>query len=611
LSKFKYKAFISYSHVDEKVTQWLHRQLEQYRVPSNLVERDGLESNRLKPIFRDRDELSSSASLGQSIQAALEDSETLIVVCSPASAKSKWVNEEIATYQRLGRGDRIYCLIVAGDPSNAFPPALAAGEPLAADLSHDGKLNALLKLASGMLEVPFDQLRQREQQARHRRLVIISGLSIAGMVFAVGLASFAMISRQQAIAAREDADVQRLAAESAEQLATQEAETSRRIADVMVGIFKVSDPSEARGNTITARELLDVGAADIQTELADQPVIQATLNHTIGDVYLSLGLYERSRPLLNLALETRRDAFGDDNSDVATTLMRLAQLERDAGNFTLARNYYDQALAIREKMLGPDALEIAETLNDLAALVWATGEYEESLRLYERVLQIRERSLGEDNPELAATLNGIASVAWGGGDYVKAMELFERVLQIRRSSLGTDHPDVAKALSNVAASLFMQQEFAKARPLNEEALAIQEKVLGPDHLDLVLSLSNLAENLVELGDYASAESLYVRAVSVGEAAVGPDHPMLGWPLDGLGTVHHLSGDYQSSRLNFERALQIREASLGSEHTDVADTLEGYAAMLRSADENTEAESLEARARTIRELAAAAANTSAN
>ncbi len=605
LVEFKYRAFISYSHVDEKITQWLHRKLEQYRIPANLVKQGGLESNRLKPIFRDRDELSSSASLGKSIEAALKGSETLIVVCSPASAKSRWVNEEIATFQRMGRGNRIYCLIVNGDPSNAFPPALADDEPLAADLAHDGKQNALLKIAAGILQVPFDHLRQREQHSRNRRLMIISGFSVAGMVLAIGLASFAMISRQQAIAAREDAEMQRLVAERAEEQAVQEAETARRISDVMVGIFKVSDPSESRGNTITARELLDVGAADIQTELSDQPVIQATLNHTIGDVYLSLGLYERSRPLLNLALDTRIDTLGEASPDVATTLMRLAQLERDTGNFSQARSYYDQALAIREQVLGPDHLEVAETLNDLAALIWATGEYDESLRLYERVLRIREQSLGENNPELASTLNGIASVAWGGGDYVTAMQLFERVLEIRRSSLGADHPDVAKALSNVAASLFMQNEFGQARPLYEEALAIQEKVLGPDHLDLVLSLSNLAEDLVELGDYASAQALYERAVTIGQAAVGPDHPMLGWPLDGLGTVHHRQDDFEASRRYFERALRIRESTLGPEHTDVADTLEGYAAMLHSAGEEAEAELLEARAANIRELAATA------
>ena len=125
MSNFKYKAFISYSHADEKSTKWLHHQLEQYRIPSYLVKRDGLPSNRLKPIFRDRDELSSSASLGKSIETALADSETLIVVCSPSAAQSKWVNEEIATYQRLGRGDRIYCLIVDGEPATAFPPSRA------------------------------------------------------------------------------------------------------------------------------------------------------------------------------------------------------------------------------------------------------------------------------------------------------------------------------------------------------------------------------------------------------------------------------------------------------------------------------------------------------
>ncbi len=151
---YKYKAFISYSHRDWKWAKWLHRGLESYRTPEYLV---GSETSagpipaRLTPVFRDRDELASASNLSDHIKEALRDSENLILICSRDAAQSRWVNQEVETFKRQGRSDRIFSLIVDGDPvaegtdEDCFPPALrtrydASGdhrpgtvEPIAAD----------------------------------------------------------------------------------------------------------------------------------------------------------------------------------------------------------------------------------------------------------------------------------------------------------------------------------------------------------------------------------------------------------------------------------------------------------------------------------------------
>jgi Thoeris protein ThsB, TIR-like domain len=201
--KFRYKAFITYSHRDRRVAQWLHRAIENYRVPKTLVSqpgRDGPIPENLFPLFRDRDELSSSPDLSASIREALAQSGYLIVICSPTAAKSRWVNEEIIEFKRLGRSDRVHGLIVDGDPSlrsaegGCYPPAFCfaldadgkldenrAVEPLAADIrpGADGKNNAKLKLIGGLLGIPFNALRQREIVAarqRQRKIRLVAGL---------------------------------------------------------------------------------------------------------------------------------------------------------------------------------------------------------------------------------------------------------------------------------------------------------------------------------------------------------------------------------------------------------------------------------------------------
>src|SRR5262245_54489182 len=209
--RFRYRAFITYSRHDRRTAEWLHRSIESYRIPKDLVGQPGRDEpipRRIFPVFRDRDELPSASDLSTSIREALAQSAYLIALCSPSAAKSRWVNREILEFKKLGRGDRIHALIIDGEPNagsadhGCFPPALRfelspdgepdesrPAEPLAADLrpEGDGKNNAKLKLIAGLLGVPFNTLRQREVVAARRRLLF--WLAIAGaflLVVALG-----------------------------------------------------------------------------------------------------------------------------------------------------------------------------------------------------------------------------------------------------------------------------------------------------------------------------------------------------------------------------------------------------------------------------------------
>ena len=200
---FRYWAFISYSHVDEEWAKWLHKSLETYRVPRELIGRStehGEVPERLFPIFRDRDELPGASDLGGKIEEALSQSRSLIVICSPNAAVSKWVNEEIRTYKTLGLDNRVLCLMVDGEPNaqpdsglcECFPPAVRfqvnangevtnePAEPIAADArpGKDGKANALFKLLSGVLSVGYNELKQREKQRQRQRRIRFAALGV-------------------------------------------------------------------------------------------------------------------------------------------------------------------------------------------------------------------------------------------------------------------------------------------------------------------------------------------------------------------------------------------------------------------------------------------------
>lgn len=212
----RYRAFISYSHVDQRWASRLHRALESYRVPGHLagtVTARGEVPRRLTPIFRDREDLPASSDLSASVRQALGQSDTLIVVCSPAAAASRWVNEEIRVFREIAPSGVVLAAIVDGEPSAAdperecFPPALRGGpdgdsaaEPVAADLrpAGDGRRMAVLKLVAGMLDLKLDQLIQRDLQRRQRRVTAVTATFALISVTMAALTLFAISAQSEA-----------------------------------------------------------------------------------------------------------------------------------------------------------------------------------------------------------------------------------------------------------------------------------------------------------------------------------------------------------------------------------------------------------------------------
>jgi hypothetical protein len=210
---YRYWAFISYSHKDKIWGDWLHPALDSYKTPKLLVglmnKRGEKVPERPYPIFRDREELPIDADLGSVITEALQQSRYLIVICSPNSVQSRFVNDEILYYKKLGRANRILPLIVGGEPNadgkpgfteaqECFPGALKyelgpdgaldkirrSKEPIAGDArpKGDGKINAKLKLLAGILGVNYDDLKRRDEDRRRKRQRIVVSLTVVALL---------------------------------------------------------------------------------------------------------------------------------------------------------------------------------------------------------------------------------------------------------------------------------------------------------------------------------------------------------------------------------------------------------------------------------------------
>lgn len=227
-SPMRYRAFFSYARSDERIARALHRYLDTYRTPKQLKGNASGEGVRasLHPIFRDRTDLPSGAIIGDRLEKALSDSETLVVLCSPAASTSQWVNREVETFLKLRGAAHVFPVVAPGLPdcddleAAYYPPALRGLGLLAADMRSirsrtgqiigDGVARGRLKLVAGLLGAQPDELarRDRARQNLRRSTAFAAGvlfLALVGAVTALTMQGARSEDRNRELVASEDA----------------------------------------------------------------------------------------------------------------------------------------------------------------------------------------------------------------------------------------------------------------------------------------------------------------------------------------------------------------------------------------------------------------------
>jgi tetratricopeptide (TPR) repeat protein len=552
-------------------------------------------------VFRDREELASATDLGSVINQALSGSACQIVICSPQSAKSHWVNEEILAFKRLGREDRIFCLIIGGEPNasdlpgreaeECFPPALrfclgpdgnltdTRTEPIAADAraGKDGRQNAKLKLIAGLLGVGFDALRRREQQRRNRRLLAVACAAMAGMVVTSGLAAYALIQRREA-------EQQRARAEA-------DAETAKQTTNFLVDLFRISDPSEARGNAVTAREMLDKGAARIDRELAAQPAIRATLMDTVGTVYMGLGLYRQARPLLDGAVTARRSGGAPQAFALSLSLEHVGDLRTMQADYGAAEQAYRDAIAIQSaRPEDPQSqAELSRTLHGFGTLLQRQGKYAEAEHNLRQALERQQKLHAGPNDDVARTLKDLARVMADGGGLNGAIPVMRSALGMQRALRGAEpHPDTAEAINDLALLLEEDGDYDESEKLLREEIAMNRRLLGEKHPEIATGLQNLALVLHDKGNLAPAESTYRQALAMRRELLGPVHPDVAVTLNNLAFVLHDRGNTHGALETERESLAIYRELFPGDHPEVARIMNRIGFWLTESGEYAEA-----------------------
>jgi serine/threonine protein kinase/tetratricopeptide (TPR) repeat protein len=397
-----------------------------------------------------------------------------------------------------------------------------------------------------------------------RRHALGVGVAAAAAVMLVAFAVLMAVQSRRIARERDRALV-------AEQHARIEAQTAQQVSEFLVGLFEVSDPGKARGNTITAREILDRGAQRISANLQDSPDVQTRLMQTMGNVYKQLGLYDEAERLLRQALE-ERERSGASHGDIGNNLDTLGDVQRYRGKMALAEPLLRRALDLRREAFGPESTQVGQTLNNLALVLEAQDKFEPAEKLERESLRIRRKASGARSTDAANSLLNLGIILKSRDRFDEAEAAQRESLDIRRERLGALHPSVAASLRSLANTLSSKNRNEEAEPLLREALAIYRKVMEPGSNFLDAAMNDLASVLQDRGKLDEAEAFYVEALGIARTRDNGQNMETALDLNNLASLYEERGEYAKADPLLRETLELRRTLRGDHSLPVATAL---------------------------------------
>ena len=387
-------------------------------------------------------------------------------------------------------------------------------------------------------------------------------------------------------------------------LASERAEIAKRqsddVASFLLNLFQASDPNNALGDTLAAREILRRGAVEAG-RLGAQPALQARMFDALGLIYDRLGRYGEAEQLLQRSLSIRRSTLGANHVDVATSLDHLGMHYRQVGSYARAESLYRKSLAMKERLLGPEDPEIAETLALLGFLMPYVARLDEAEAFYQRAVDMRRRTLPASDDRISEAMVPLASHLARRGRLDEAEAMLRDAVQMRRTAHGDGDPRVADVQVYLADFLtYSRPRYAEAESLYREVLAAQQREYGDRHLRLTHAVSNLADALERQGKLAEAERRLRDVLEINLAAFGPRHPSTTGARAGLAQFFHRQKRDAEAESLFRQTLSEYQTALGADHGLVAGAKADLATFLVDVGRYAEADSLYLQAMTIRE-----------
>ncbi|HZD75530.1 MAG TPA: serine/threonine-protein kinase [Acidobacteriaceae bacterium] len=371
-----------------------------------------------------------------------------------------------------------------------------------------------------------------------------------------------------------------------------ERDRADRISDFLTNMFRLPAPSEARGNTVTVREILDRSSDEIERGLDRDPVVRSQLMMVMARTYENLGLFSRAHALLERVVQDRAERLGANNPMTLEARSLMGWVVFRQGRDSEAESLLRATIDDQTRVLGSDDPATLESRDRLARILLRQAHYDQVEKLERDLIDISGRRQGPNNPQALQFMGGLAIALAGQNRFAEAEKEYRELLDRERSGLGPDHPDTLATVHDLASFYLNQGNYEEAEKLYRENLEIEKRILGPEHPDTANSMTSLA-NTIRFSDNrrAEAEGLYRKSLEIERRVVGADHSYTTGAEEGLANLLSDEQRYPEAEALLRQVFSVRQRLLGSEHTDTLLSQYNLATVLKHEERYAEAEAL--------------------
>jgi eukaryotic-like serine/threonine-protein kinase len=371
--------------------------------------------------------------------------------------------------------------------------------------------------------------------------------------------------------------------------ANREAQISKQVADFMRNLFRAPDPFKGKGKDVTAREILDEGAARIKTELKDQPEVQAELAVVMGNSLYELSGDQMAEELAQMALAISRRRTGEKSTVAADALTLLGSIRMRQDDLVNAEKFTREGLEINRELRGPDSIEVAQGINNIATVNINRGDLKKAEAGLRESLAVYRKALGNEADDVATVMNNLGLVLKFQERISEALPLYLEVLSMRRKLFGPSHPYVANSLNNIGMLYVDLKNYPEADKCLQEALSINRKTLGENRV--ATNLFNLGILNYERGQLSLSEDYHRQALAASQKRYGENNPELAEHFEQLGVVLTAQRRFPEAEANLRNALSLKLSRYVPSHFRVAFTNSALGACLAEQGKFKEAEPL--------------------
>jgi len=418
----------------------------------------------------------------------------------------------------------------------------------------------------------------------YRNRVLMAGVAavmivlVAGIVVSTMFAIKAARARSDALAARDEAKRQ--------------AQASEAVSDFLRNdLLAWADPYVARGREVTVRSFLDAASEKLENKFDQEPLVEASIRHTLGITYRNIGEFGPAQKHLERAYHIRREQLGARHPDTLSTMEGLARVYWRQGRYDLAQSLFTEVVEGMRQVFGEDHPKTLYSMNGLAVLYFSQGRYKEAESLYTKLLQISRASLGDNDVSTVLFMGNLATVYRSQGRYSDAEPLYLKATEQSRRLLGEEHPDTLYSMNGLAMLYVAQGRLDEAEPLLLNVLDIETLVLGQEHPDTLDTMNALGALYTIRSRYEQAKQLLSDALEIARLTLGDEHPSTLTSMDSLGWLYNQMGRHSDAEPLLVGALQGRQLVLGDAHPDTLGTMHRLALLYTAMSRYAEAEPL--------------------